>query len=93
MTAPVRRGFVVSGRVQGVAFRAFTRDAAATHGVTGFVANHADGTVRGECQGEPGSVAAFLEAVRGGSPWSRVDAVELLELTAAPDEIGFTVRR
>ncbi len=83
----------MSGRVQGVAFRAFTSDAAATHGVTGFVANHADGTVRGECQGDPRAVAAFLEALHRGSSWSRVDAVELVELTPVPDEIRFTVRR
>ncbi|MFY9345936.1 MAG: acylphosphatase [Planctomycetota bacterium] len=85
--------FVVQGRVQGVAFRAHTRSAAARLGVVGFVQNRADGAVIGEAEGEPAAVAAFVAWLHEGSPWSRVDTVGVTELPATRHDAAFDVRR
>ena len=66
----------VRGRVQGVGFRAFVIDAAVRHGVRGWVRNEPDGSVEIAAQGE---IKEFLEEVRQGPRWARVDAVETLE--------------
>jgi acylphosphatase len=88
-----RIAFVVEGRVQGVAFRAHTREAASGLGLAGFVRNRADGAVEGEAQGAAAAVEAFVAWLHRGSPWSRVDAVEVRELPAVEAEAGFAVRR
>ena len=52
--------FVVSGRVQGVGFRAFVVRAAAARGVTGQVRNHPDGTVEATAHGLRTALEAFV---------------------------------
>lgn len=66
----------VSGRVQGVAFRAYTVDEAVRLGLSGFVRNLPDGRVEVEAEGDR---AALLELVRfceRGPPAARVEGVE-----------------
>jgi acylphosphatase len=87
-----RVGYVVRGRVQGVAFRAFTQGVARRRGVAGWVANHHDGSVRGEVQGAAGDVEAFLAEIREGSPWSRVDEVVVNGREPVDGETGFGIR-
>jgi len=93
MTALRRIAFAVSGRVQGVAFRAFTRKQARLHHLTGFVQNEADGRVTGEAEGAPEAVAALLEWLQRGSPLASVRGVECHELAPLQSEAGFEVRR
>ena len=69
--------FRVTGRVQGVFFRACTRDAALEIGVTGWVRNARDGSVEGEAFGETEELDRFIAWLHEGSPHSRVDQVEL----------------
>jgi len=88
-----RIAFVVTGHVQGVAFRAHARDTAREIGVTGFVMNRADGAVLGEAQGSSAQVAAFVAFLHRGSPWSRVDGVTIDESTPIDGEPSFVVRR
>ncbi len=88
-----RRSFRVHGRVQGVAFRAYTVRAAERIGVTGFVQNCADGTVAGEVQGAPQAVAEFVEWLDEGSPWAAVEAVDAALIQVAEGDGGFRVRR
>jgi acylphosphatase len=71
----IARRLVVSGRVQGVGFRYFTRDAAAREGVTGWVTNRADGCVEMYIEGESDAVTRVERAVRRGPPGARVDDV------------------
>lgn len=52
------------GRVQGVGFRALAKHLAAEHGVTGWVRNEADGSVRLVAEGSDEAVQAFLNHVR-----------------------------
>lgn len=70
-------GFRVEGKVQGVWFRAFTRDTATRLGLRGWVRNEPDGSVSGEVEGEEEVVDRFLEALRQGPPRSRVDALHV----------------
>jgi acylphosphatase len=85
--------FVVVGRVQGVGFRAYTQAAARQFGLVGFVQNRADGAVEGQAEGDEGSVAGFVEWLHQGSPYSRVDRVEIEDLAVAAAEQAFDVRR
>jgi acylphosphatase len=69
----------ISGRVQGVFFRAYTLDAAQSIGVAGWVRNLPDGRVEAVIEGEADKVKKMIEWCYEGSPMSRVDNVEVLE--------------
>ena len=88
-----RRRYRVRGRVQGVAFRAYTVRAAERIGVTGFVENLPDGTVAGEVQGRPEAVAQFVAWLNEGSPWAEVEAVDAEAMASRDGDRGFFVRR
>ena len=69
--------FEVWGRVQGVSFRQATANRAKQLGVKGWVANTADGTVKGEAVGEKAAVEAFQRFVsKEGSTASRIERVK-----------------
>jgi acylphosphatase len=72
----VRRRLLIRGRVQGVAFRHATREAAARAGVAGFVRNLADGRVEAVLEGTPDAVARAEGFCRRGPPAARVEAVD-----------------
>ena len=73
----VARRLVISGRVQGVGFRYFAREAAAHEGVTGWVRNLPDGRVEAYVEGESEAVTRVERALRQGPRGARVDAVEV----------------
>ena len=82
----------VSGRVQGVFFRASAREQALRLGLDGRAVNLADGRVEVVASGTPEALAALEAWLRQGPPRARVDALE--PATApAPDEVapGFAV--
>lgn len=67
----------VHGRVQGVFFRASSRDRARGVGATGWVRNCPDGTVEVWVEGDPDAVEEVEEWVRGGGPKAaRVEQVD-----------------
>lgn len=66
---------LVSGRVQMVMFRDFTRHTARALGLVGEVQNLADGTVQITAEGARAALEQFVETLRRGSLFSRVDAV------------------
>jgi acylphosphatase len=68
---------VIHGWVQGVYFRAFTRDQAKSLGLTGWVRNQRDGTVEALFEGEKAKVDQMVAWCRRGSPPSRVEGVEV----------------
>ena len=76
-----RRSFV-SGRVQGVFYRATCVRKAQEMGVTGFARNLADGRVEVLACGEAPLVEAFVQWLWQGSPASKVTAVETTEVDA-----------
>ncbi len=79
MTAGRRRRVLVqvAGRVQGVFFRAATRDKAESLGLTGWVRNLSNGDVELVAEGAPGSVAQLLAWCHSGPPLARVDACHI----------------
>jgi len=85
--------FRVSGRVQGVAYRASATDAAVQHGVVGWVRNLATGDVDGVVQGEASDVDAFLAWAAKGPPGARVDRLIPSDEEVADDFARFEIRR
>jgi acylphosphatase len=71
----VARRLIVTGRVQGVGFRYFTRDAARIEGLRGTVRNLDDGGVEIEVEGDAEAVLRFERSVRCGPGGARVDQV------------------
>jgi acylphosphatase len=69
----------ISGKVQGVFFRASTKDKADELGVKGFVRNETDGSVYVEAEGEGETVSKFIEWCRHGPRLARVDHCEVWE--------------
>jgi acylphosphatase len=63
---------VISGRVQGVGFRAWTRREARRRGVRGWVRNRADGSVEALFIGEAIALEAMAEACWHGPPVAEV---------------------
>jgi acylphosphatase len=82
----------IRGRVQGVFFRASTREEAERRGVAGWVANTPEGDVEAWLEGPPEAVDAMVEWVRGGGPpHAEVTELDLEEVDPARYE-GFEVR-
>lgn len=94
MSAGVRQAVrcVVTGRVQGVYFRAATAEEAARLTLDGWVKNLADGRVEVVAAGEPAAIAALAGWLWKGPPAARVDAVHLEEWTSSVPR-GFAVTK
>ena len=84
---------IVTGRVQGVAYRASTVYEAREHGLTGWVRNLADGSVELEAQGDAAKVDALLAWCAEGPPAARVTGVNVEERDTIAGELGFAQRR
>lgn len=71
----VTKHYLISGRVQGVGFRAFTQRTAAKLSLRGWVRNLLDGRVEAMAQGSGATLATFESQLREGPPHGRVDEV------------------
>ena len=78
--------FIVSGRVQGVFFRASTREEALRLGLTGHARNLADGSVEVLACGDAAALAALEGWLRRGPPLARVARVDTLAIEIEPPE-------
>jgi len=85
------RLYVISGRVQGVGFRAFAQRAAQEIGLTGWVRNLANGDVEAHANGSPEQLDEFDARLRTGPPWCEVRYVIARE-AAVSDATGFHLR-
>lgn len=83
----------VSGVVQGVGFREFSRRSAAALNLTGWTRNLPDGRVELVVQGRPDSIEKLLEQLRKGPPAASVTAVQSEEEPPDPGLAGFEIRR
>ena len=88
----IRTHVFVSGTVQGVAYRANTRDTAREAGVDGWVKNLDDGRVEAVFEGEEESVERLVEWCHSGSPAAEVESVDA-EYGDPEGLSGFEVRR
>lgn len=75
----------VTGRVQGVFYRASARAEGERLGLNGFVRNEEDGSVYAEAEGPKEALDAFVAWCRSGPPRARVDLV----VVASGDPRGF----
>jgi acylphosphatase len=75
----------IGGRVQGVGFRWFVREAARRHGVHGWVRNREDGSVELAAEGDPSTLEQFLGEVQRGPRGARVEYVRQLPADGVGD--------
>jgi len=86
----VARRFLISGRVQGVGFRWFTREVADREGLHGWVRNLPDGRVEAHAEGDADALERFEHALRHGPRGARVDDVDVDSLPPTGRDTGFS---
>jgi acylphosphatase len=92
VTERTRAHVHVTGTVQGVYFRATTRDRAREAGVDGWVRNLPDGRVEAVFEGPPDAVDSMVAFCHEGSPAAEVTGVDVER--GDPDGLdGFEIRR
>ncbi|MEE9295534.1 MAG: acylphosphatase [Phycisphaerae bacterium] len=87
----IRRTVVFSGAVQGVFFRATTRDTARRFAVTGYVRNLPDGRVELVAEGESVEIDSFVAAVEEAMV-GFIDSTESSEFDTRGEFKGFAIR-
>lgn len=92
LPALVARRLIVSGRVQGVGFRAGTVEAAVRMGIEGWVRNTDDGRVEIHAQGRGAVLEEFERWLEHGPRWARVDALSARIADVDPGIRGFQIR-
>jgi len=75
----IARHVSVTGRVQGVFFRAWTEEQAERLKVNGWVRNCADGSVEAHLEGDEGAVNWLIDLIGDGPPGARVAKVQVRE--------------
>jgi acylphosphatase len=88
----VRAHLFIEGRVQGVFYRAFTRDIAHNLGLRGWVRNLHDGRVEAVFEGRKELVDKAIKGCYAGPPGSSVTNIDLKWETCIGDHKGFVVR-
>lgn len=84
----------VSGKVQGVWFRKYTREKALELGLVGYVMNLANSDVYIEVQGEPNTLVRFkIWLKEEGSPLCHVTRIQVKEVEASTAFTSFTIKR
>ncbi len=84
--------FLVSGKVQGVWFRASTLEQAVQLGLGGYARNLDDGRVEVLVKGDADAIEQLARWLQRGPPLARVDEVERTEADVASCLEGFLVR-
>jgi acylphosphatase len=75
----VARRIRISGEVQGVFFRAWTQEQARSLGVSGWIRNASDGSVKAHVEGEEAAVEQLIERLRDGPQGASVEDVQVQE--------------
>jgi acylphosphatase len=87
-----RAHLFIDGRVQGVFYRAFTREIAHSLGLDGWVRNLRDGRVEVLFEGEKGAIQKAIQVSYSGPPGAKVSNIEVKWETYTGSEKGFNVR-
>ncbi len=82
----------MSGKVQGVFFRASTKETADQLGLNGIVRNESDGSVYVEAEGERGSLEAFAAWCKMGPRKAQV-VTFVIEEADPKGYVGFNILR
>ena len=91
MTGNKRVHVIVEGRVQGVFFRAYTRDEAVKLGLSGWVRNRTDGSVEAFIEGEKTAVEKMEQWLHEGSPHSLVKTIHTTEEALTGSTAAFEI--
>jgi acylphosphatase len=89
----IRAHVWISGRVQGVFFRAHTKELADELGLTGWVRNLPDGRVEAVFEGEEDAVKEAIEWCKRGPPLASVEKVEVRYEQPTGEFRGFRILR
>ena len=89
-TASVCAHVLISGKVQGVCYRAATREKAVAIGLCGWVRNLRDGRVEAVFEGPPATISQMINWCHQGPPAALVEAVQV-DYQAATGLIGFQI--
>ena len=82
----------ISGKVQGVFFRAYTQEEARRLGLRGWVRNLPDGRVEATFEGEEKALEEMIRWCHKGSPGARVTGVEVIEEPYTGEFSDFRIR-
>lgn len=81
----------VFGRVQGVGFRYFVNYTANSFDLTGWVKNCEDGSVQIEIQGKEKSISSFIETIKKGNFFVKVEDMCCEKVETANNERSFRI--
>jgi len=87
-----RAHLTIEGRVQGVFYRAFTRDIAYTLGLRGWVRNLFDGRVEAVFEGKREFIERAIQECYSGPPGARVTNIEVKWEEFKGDLKGFAIK-
>jgi len=85
----ISRRFIVTGKVQGVFFRASTRKQALELGLSGYAKNLASGQVEVLMQGSANACEYLQNWLHTGPQYARVDSVVEVDASATPNLLEF----
>jgi acylphosphatase len=88
----IRVNLTISGDVQGVFFRAHTQEKAEEFGVTGWVANEADGTVAVIAEGPENKINDLVDWCHGGPSTAQVEKVKVANEPYMEEFEEFSIR-
>ncbi len=91
MSEKARAHLIITGKVQGVFFRAETCRAAEIYGVTGWVRNLPDKSVEAVVEGDAEDVQSLINWCWKGSPHSVVDEVQVRHQDYQGEFDGFRI--
>ena len=81
----------VSGRVQGVGYRAFALKMARSLGLVGYAKNMPDGTVKIEVEGNKEDLDHFVILCEKGPGWAYIEKINMIE-SPVQGYHGFKIR-
>lgn len=87
-----RAHIVISGHVQGVFFRAHTRDIAQKFNIRGWVKNRPDGKVEAVFEGNTEDLNAVIDWCHDGPPSASVSRVDVEPMEYKGEFKGFEIR-
>jgi acylphosphatase len=91
MKATQAKLITVRGRVQGVGFRYFVKDAAASLGLTGNVWNCPDSTVEIVAEGNARAISKLIEQVKLGPRLAKVERVDAVDIPVEGTYVSFSI--
>ncbi len=92
ITVPKRVEIKVVGRVRGVFFRQGVKQKAEELGLTGWVKNEEDGSVRIVAEGEEENLQKLVEWARLGTEWARVDKIDIAWSNGIEEFLDFEIK-